>query len=128
MFTSILSEPSARDLGVIAPRSLAGATRGELAAALIEIGAPEREMRMRSAQLWRWIYHQGVCSFDEMLNVSKDFRARLAERFTLARPQIVSEQVSRDGTLKWLIRLEPVHGKDRGAEVECVYIPESDRG
>jgi 23S rRNA (adenine2503-C2)-methyltransferase len=129
MTSSILAESSARDVCVSAPkRSLAGATRGELAASLVEIGVPEREIRMRAAQLWHWIYHRGVSSFDEMLNISKVFRVRLAERFTLARPQIVSEQVSRDGTRKWLIRLEPVHGKDRGAEVECVYIPESDRG
>ena len=65
------------------PRSLAGATRQELAAALAEVGAPEREIRMRTAQLWHWIYHQGVSSFDDMLNVSKVFRARLKERFTL---------------------------------------------
>jgi 23S rRNA (adenine2503-C2)-methyltransferase len=108
-------------------RSLAGATRPELAAALTEIGAPEREIRMRTAQLWHWIYHRGVSSFDDMLNVSKIFRARLKERFALSRPQIVTEQVSSDGTRKWLIRLG-AHAKDSGAEVECVYIPEEDRG
>src|SRR5271165_5086053 len=125
MATSILAETSAPDVGAGAPlRSLAGATRGELAAALIEAGVPEREIRMRTAQLWHWIYHQGVSSFDDMLNVSKVFRARLAERFGLARPEIVTEQVSSDGTRKWLIRLAPTQAKDRGAEVECVYIPE----
>jgi 23S rRNA (adenine2503-C2)-methyltransferase len=118
----VLSEASS------SPRSLAGATRQELAGALTEIGAPEREIRMRTAQLWHWIYHQGVSSFDDMRNVSKIFRAKLKDRFTLARPEIVSEQVSSDGTQKWLIRLGPVHAKDRGAEVECVYIPEEDRG
>ncbi len=129
MATSILAETSAREVGASGPlRSLAGATRSELAAALIDAGVPEREIRMRAAQLWHWIYHRGVSSFDDMLNISKVFRARLAERFTLARPQVVSEQISRDGTRKWLIRLEPAHGKDRGAEVECVYIPENDRG
>jgi len=110
------------------PRSLAGATRQELAAALAEVGAPEREIRMRTAQLWHWIYHQGVSSFDDMLNVSKVFRARLKERFTLVRPQTVTEQLSSDGTRKWLIRLGSTHAKDPGAEVECVYIPEEDRG
>jgi 23S rRNA (adenine2503-C2)-methyltransferase len=110
------------------PRSLAGATRQDLAAALVEIGAPEREIRMRTAQLWHWIYHRGVSSFDDMLNVSKVFRGRLKERFTLSRPRIVTEQVSSDGTRKWLIRLNPAHAKDPGAEVECVYIPEDDRG
>ncbi len=111
-----------------ARRSLAGSTRGELAAALAEIGAPEREIRMRTAQLWHWIYQQGVSSFDDMLNVSKVFRATLKEHFTLARPAIVSEQVSNDGTRKWLIRLDQAQRQDRGAEVECVYIPEEDRG
>ncbi|PNG26246.1 23S rRNA (adenine(2503)-C(2))-methyltransferase RlmN [Methylocella silvestris] len=111
-----------------APRSLAGLTRDGLAAALLEIGAPERELRMRTAQLWHWIYHRGAASFDDMLNVSKVLRAQLAERFTLARPQIVTEQVSTDGTRKWLIRLAPSRESDRPAEVECVYIPDVDRG
>jgi 23S rRNA (adenine2503-C2)-methyltransferase len=108
--------------------SLAGATRHELAAALAEAGVPEREIRMRVAQLWHWIYHAGATSFDAMANVGKGLRAALAERFTLARPKIVAEQISRDGTRKWLLRLDPSDPRDKGAEVECVYIPESDRG
>ncbi|ACK51877.1 radical SAM enzyme, Cfr family [Methylocella silvestris BL2] len=111
-----------------APRSLAGLTRDGLAAALLEIGAPERELRMRTAQLWHWIYHRGAGSFDDMLNVSKVLRTQLAEKFTLARPQIVTEQVSTDGTRKWLIRFAPSAESDRLAEVECVYIPDVDRG
>ncbi len=87
---------------------------------------------MRVAQLWHWIYFGGVQSFDAMLNVSKVLRATLAQHYTLARPEVVSEQVSKDGTRKWLIRLPP-HPGDRtagglGSEVECVYIPEHDRG
>ncbi|WP_026607523.1 23S rRNA (adenine(2503)-C(2))-methyltransferase RlmN [Methylocapsa acidiphila] len=109
-------------------RSLAGATRRELASALAEIDVPEREIRMRAAQLWHWIYHRGASSFDPMLNVSKHLRARLGERFTLARPEVAAEQISRDGTRKWLIRLAPKDGESRGAEVECVYIPDVDRG
>ncbi len=108
--------------------SLAGATRRELALALAEAGVPERESRMRVAQLWHWIYHSGANSFEPMANVSKVLRALLSERFTLARPQIIAEQISRDGTRKWLLRLEPTVQRDSGAEVECVYIPESDRG
>ncbi|VVB50052.1 Dual-specificity RNA methyltransferase RlmN [Beijerinckiaceae bacterium RH AL1] len=112
--------------------SLLGLTRADLAEALAAIDVPERERRMRVAQLWHWIYFQGATSFDAMLNVSKHLRARLAEAYTLERPEVVSEQVSRDGTRKWLIRLAP-HPQDRtahgrGSEVECVYIPESDRG
>jgi 23S rRNA (adenine2503-C2)-methyltransferase len=108
--------------------SLAGVTRRELAAALAGAGVPEREIRMRVAQLWRWIYHAGTNSFEPMANVSKVLRGTLAEHFTLARPEIVAEQVSGDGTRKWLLRLDPVDRQDKGAEVECVYIPETDRG
>ncbi len=112
--------------------SLLGLTRAGLAAALAAAGVPERERRMRVAQLWHWIYFAGAPTFEAMLNVSKGLRATLAERYTLARPDVVAEQVSSDGTRKWLIRLPP-HPHDRtanglGSEVECVYIPESDRG
>ncbi|WP_446737761.1 23S rRNA (adenine(2503)-C(2))-methyltransferase RlmN [Rhodoblastus sp. 17X3] len=108
--------------------SLVGLTRAGMAEALREIGTPEREIRMRVAQLWHWIYFQGAREFDVMLNVSKTMRQKLAEHFTLARPEVVEEQVSTDGTRKWLIRMPPVDRLDKGAEVECVYIPESDRG
>ncbi len=110
------------------PDSLAGATRPGLSAALLDAGVPERDLRMRTAQLWHWIYHAGVTSFDAMGNVSKTLRATLAGRFTLARPEIIAEQISCDGTRKWLLRLAPVSPDEKGAEVECVYIPEDDRG
>ncbi len=127
---SVTLEPSPPP--ALARASLVGLTRLGLAEALAAIDVPERERRMRVAQLWHWIYFQGATSFDAMLNVSKHLRARLAEAYTLERPEVVSEQVSQDGTRKWLIRLPPnrldrtAHG--RGSEVECVYIPESDRG
>ena len=108
--------------------SLAGMTRQEIGDALRRIGVPEREVRMRSSQLFQWIYVQGVHGFDAMLNVAKGLRSRLAEAYTLERPTIVAEQVSVDGTRKWLIRLEPTSAHDKGAEIECVYIPETDRG
>jgi 23S rRNA (adenine2503-C2)-methyltransferase len=108
--------------------SLAGATRPELAAALASIGVPEREMRMRVAQLWHWVYFRGATDFAGMTTVGKGLRQALAEKFSLARPEVVAEQVSRDGTRKWLLRLAPADARDKGAEVECVYIPESDRG
>jgi 23S rRNA (adenine2503-C2)-methyltransferase len=111
-----------------APQNLAGATRAEIALALAELGLPEREIRMRAAQLWHWIYHRGVRSFDEMLNIARPMRARLAARYDLARPEIVTEQVSADGTRKWLMRMPSTGPHDKGAEIECVYIPESDRG
>jgi 23S rRNA (adenine2503-C2)-methyltransferase len=109
-------------------RSLVGLTREELKARLAEIGVPERELKMRVAQLWHWIYFRGIAEFEEMSNVGKALRARLAEAFTLERPQVVSEQVSKDGTRKWLLRMASTGPLDRGAEIECVYIPEVDRG
>jgi 23S rRNA (adenine2503-C2)-methyltransferase len=108
--------------------SLAGLSRVELAARLAEIGVPERDRRMRAAQLWHWIYFRGARRFEAMSNVGKALRGALAEAYTLDRPEVVSEQVSKDGTRKWLIRMPPAGPRDRGAEIECVYIPESDRG
>ncbi|MCB2023097.1 MAG: 23S rRNA (adenine(2503)-C(2))-methyltransferase RlmN, partial [Burkholderiaceae bacterium] len=122
------SATSAPDAAPPAKPSLLGLTRGELADALRGLDLPEREIRMRVNQLWNWIYFHGVRDFDAMLNVSKVLRARLADRFTLARPEVVSEQVSTDGTRKWLIRMPPVDARDKGVEIECVYIPEADRG
>ncbi len=120
-------------LHAAAGTSLVGLTRVQLGDALRALDLPERVIKMRVGQLWHWIYFQGVSDFDRMTNVSKDLRAALADRYTLARPEVVTEQVSSDGTRKWLIRMPPVAqdrlaGKNMGAEIECVYIPESDRG
>src|SRR5271155_3127584 len=107
--------------------SLVGLPRAELAEALSGAGVPERQRRMRVQQIWHWLYVRGAQSFDEMTTLSKDLRAKLAEHFTLARPEVAAEQVSVDGTRKWLIRL-PGEFKGTPHEVECVYIPEADRG
>ncbi|MGE3866779.1 MAG: 23S rRNA (adenine(2503)-C(2))-methyltransferase RlmN, partial [Hyphomonadaceae bacterium] len=101
-----------------APFSLAGLDRAQLAARLVEAGAPSEKAKMRAEQLWRWIYHYGVTDFAAMTNVAKELRATLARHFTLARPEVIDRQISKDGTRKWLIRLET------GAEVECVFIPD----
>ena len=108
--------------------SLAGATRAELAAALAELDVPAREVRMRAAQLWHWIYHRGAADFGSMRNIARPILDKLGERFTLKRPEIVTEQVSADGTRKWLLRMPAKGPHDKGAEIECVYIPERDRG
>jgi 23S rRNA (adenine2503-C2)-methyltransferase len=108
--------------------SLVGLTRAELKDKLAAIGVPEGELKMRAAQLWQWVNYRGIRSFDEMTNVGKGLRARLAGAYTLERPEVVSEQVSRDGTRKWLLRMAPAGPFDKGAEIECVYIPEVDRG
>ncbi len=107
--------------------SLIGLSREELSARLGELGVPDKQHKMRVAQLWHWMYVRGVQSFADMTSVSKDLRAQLESRFTVDRPEVVAEQVSNDGTRKWLLRL-PGDGAGRAHEVECVYIPETDRG
>lgn len=109
-------------------RSLAGCDRARLAALLAEAGVPHKQVRMRVNQLWSWLYVRGATSFADMTDVSKDLRQRLDGLFTLARPEIVSEQVSVDGTRKWLLRLPKRGHEARAPEIETVYIPETDRG
>ncbi|NTF88816.1 23S rRNA (adenine(2503)-C(2))-methyltransferase RlmN [Agrobacterium rhizogenes] len=107
--------------------SLIGLTREEMGAALKEKGVADKQVKMRVSQLWNWIYVRGVSDFDAMANVSKDMREMLKAHFTIARPEIVEEQVSNDGTRKWLLRFPP-RGAGRPVEVETVYIPEEGRG
>ena len=104
------------------PINLVGLTREALKEALITAGSPEKQVKMRLGQLWQWIYEKGVRDFEQMTNLSKDYRAFLAEHFVIAIPEVVSKQVSTDGTRKYLVRIAGGH------EVETVYIPESDRG
>ena len=118
------TEPS----GIEGPRSLAGLTRDELKVALAAAGVPEKQLRMRAAQMWSWIYARGVTRFEDMSDVSKDLRRQLAEFYTLDRPEIVSEQISVDGTRKWLLRMPKQRRDARAPEIETVYIPETDRG
>jgi 23S rRNA (adenine2503-C2)-methyltransferase len=112
--------------------SLVGLTRAQLAALLGSVGVPEGQRKMRVQQLWHWIYFRGLTSFEAMTSVSKELRAELAQRFTLDRPEVVAEQVSVDGTRKWLLRLpgetQGTGLAERPHEVECVYIPDTDRG
>jgi len=108
--------------------TLVGMTRADLTDRLRDIGIADKALRMRANQLWRWIYVSGVTSFDAMSNVSKDLRTKLEETYSLDRPEIVSEQVSEDGTRKWLLRLAKSPTDAKGPEVETVYIPEADRG
>jgi 23S rRNA (adenine2503-C2)-methyltransferase len=105
-----------------AKTSLIGLDAGAMAAALIAAGLAEKSAKMRVRQLWNWIYVHGARDFALMTNLAKDFRADMEAHFTLARPEIVTEQVSSDGTRKWLLRTGP------GIEFETVYIPEAERG
>ena len=108
--------------------SLVGLSRAELAEALASVGVPASQRKMRAQQIWNWLYARGATGFEQMTSVSKELRAALAEKFTLARPEVVAEQVSVDGTRKWLLRLPSENPGERPHEVECVYIPETDRG
>lgn len=103
-------------------KSLIGLTRDEIAQALIEAGEPQRTAKMRSKQLFHWLYYQGASDFGDMTTISKEMRARLPENFTAKRPEITDLQRSSDGTRKWLVKF------DDGEEVESVHIPEEDRG
>ncbi|OKO77707.1 23S rRNA (adenine(2503)-C(2))-methyltransferase RlmN [Bradyrhizobium sp. AS23.2] len=108
--------------------SLIGLSRAELADCLGEIGVAPAQRKMRVQQLWHWIYFRGAKNFDEMTSVSKAIRTSLSERFTVDRPEVVAEQISNDGTRKWLLRLPSGDNVEKAHEVECVYIPETDRG
>ncbi|MDO5369645.1 23S rRNA (adenine(2503)-C(2))-methyltransferase RlmN [Paracoccus sp. (in: a-proteobacteria)] len=102
--------------------NIVGLTREQLRAALVEAGTPERQARMRVGQIWQWVYHWGLRDFGAMTNLAKDYRAFLAERFEIALPEVVTRQISDDGTRKYLLRIAGGH------EVETVYIPEEGRG
>ncbi|WP_137701321.1 23S rRNA (adenine(2503)-C(2))-methyltransferase RlmN [Marimonas lutisalis] len=102
--------------------NLVGLTRPQLREALIAAGTPEKQAKMRADQLWQWIYQKGESDFAAMTNLAKAYRADLDAAFVIERPEVVSRQVSADGTRKYLVRISGGH------EVEVVYIPEEDRG
>lgn len=104
------------------PTNLVGLTRDAMRDALIAAGTPEKQAKMRVGQIWQWIYYWGVRDFEQMTNLAKDYRAMLAENFVISLPEVVTRQVSGDGTRKYLVRIAGGH------EVEVVYIPETDRG
>ncbi|WP_455481995.1 23S rRNA (adenine(2503)-C(2))-methyltransferase RlmN [Bartonella sp. B35(2025)] len=106
---------------------LIGLFRDEMVEALKAVGVPENQVRMRVRQLWHWLYIRGVSNFDEMLNISKPMQEILKSHFSIARPEIVKEQISKDGTRKWLLRF-PARGAGKPVEIETVYIPEEGRG
>ena len=104
------------------PKNLVGLTRAQMREELIAAGTPEKQAKMRVGQVWQWIYQWGVRDFALMTNLAKTYRAQLAECFVIEVPEVVSKQVSEDGTRKYLVRIAGGH------EVEVVYIPEEDRG
>jgi 23S rRNA (adenine2503-C2)-methyltransferase len=108
--------------------SLVGVSRAGLIDALAGIGVPQDKRKMRAQQIWSWLYVRGVTGFEQMTSLSKELRAQLAAHFTLARPEVVAEQISVDGTRKWLLRLPGERAGEAPHEVECVYIPDTERG
>src|SRR6202163_3222552 len=108
--------------------SLIGLSRSEIAKRLAAIGVAPAQRKMRVQQLWHWIYVRGAKNFDEMTSISKEMRAQLDAHFTAARPEVAAEQISNEGTRKWLLRLPSGDSFEKAHEVECVYIPETDRG
>jgi 23S rRNA (adenine2503-C2)-methyltransferase len=102
--------------------NIVGLTREALRDVLIAAGTPEKQAKMRVNQIWQWVYFWGIRDFAAMTNLAKDYRALLGERFVIELPQIVTREVSADGTRKYLVRIAGGH------EVETVYIPEEDRG
>ncbi|MEL6436673.1 MAG: 23S rRNA (adenine(2503)-C(2))-methyltransferase RlmN [Pseudomonadota bacterium] len=124
-----LTDPQSRPIvsGAATKPALTGMTREKLGDALRGIGVADKQVRMRVQQLWHWLYIRGVDDFAAMTNVSKDLRAKLADAFSIEQPEIVEEQISADGTRKWLLRF-PSRGAGAPVDVETVYIPEEGRG
>ena len=127
--TAPIATPITQDVLTI-PRKLAeggktniiGLTRDQLRAALIAAGTPDKQAKMRLGQVWQWVYHWGVRDFGAMTNLAKDYRALLESHFVIELPEVVTRQISEDGTRKYLVRIAGGH------EVEVVYIPEENRG
>jgi 23S rRNA (adenine2503-C2)-methyltransferase len=111
-----------RKLPVGGLTNLVGLTRDQMRDAFLAAGTPEKQVKMRVGQVWQWVYYWGIRDFDQMSNLAKDYRTLLAQHFVVELPQVVTRQVSADGTRKYLVRIAGGH------EVEVVYIPETDRG
>ena len=116
--------PVARD---ITPRAdgridLIGLARPRIAELFVAAGLDAKAAKLRSRQVFHWLYHRGVTDFEAMTDIAKTMRPWLAERFVVGRPDIVEAQVSSDGTRKWLLRT------DDGHDFEMVFIPDADRG
>ena len=102
--------------------NLVGLTRDQMREAFLAAGTPEKQVKMRVGQVWQWVYYWGIRDFAEMSNLAREYRALLAAHFVVELPEVVTRQVSQDGTRKYLVRIAGGH------EVEVVYIPETERG
>ena len=119
--------PVPRANAVVTPRAdgkidLLGLTRAQIAGYLADAGLDAKASKLRSKQIFHWLYHRGVTDFDAMTDIAKNMRPWLSDRFVIGRPEVVEAQVSEDGTRKWLLR------SDDGQDYEMVFIPDADRG
>ena len=103
-------------------RDLLGRSKVELREILAEAGLDPKQAKLRSKQLWHWIYNRGATDFTAMTDIAKAMHPWLEERFVIGRPGVVEAQVSSDGTRKWLLRSDDNH------DYEMVFIPDADRG
>ena len=103
-------------------RNIVGMSRSELSEALLSIGTEAKNIKMRQNQIWSWIYQKGIKDFNLMSNISKEYRGVLNKSLTITRPTVTKQLISKDGTRKYLLRLQD------GNEIEAVYIPERNRG
>ena len=103
-------------------RNIVGMSRSELSEALLSIGTEAKNIKMRQNQIWSWIYQKGIKDFNLMSNISKEYREVLNKSLTITRPTVTKQLISKDGTRKYLLRLQD------GNEIEAVYIPEKKRG
>ena len=101
---------------------LMGLSRAQIKGAFEEAGLDAKAAKLRSKQIFHWLYHRGETEFDAMTDLAKPMRGWMAERFVVGRPQVVEAQVSSDGTRQWLLR------SDDGQDYEMVFIPGADRG
>ena len=123
MSTTLISNAPEKISGAVTPPvdarvRLVGLGRKEIAQHLTDFGIEPKKVRMRTKQIFHWIYNYGVTDWSQMTNIAKGLRAQFEEKFSLARPEIIERQISVDGTRKYLIRMAP------GIEVESVFIPD----
>jgi 23S rRNA (adenine2503-C2)-methyltransferase len=116
--------PVARE---ITPRAdgridLLGLPRPRICELFEQAGLDARQAKLRSKQVYHWLYHRGVTDFDAMTDIAKTMRPWLSERFVVGRPNVIEAQHSSDGTRKWLLQT------DDGHDFEMVFIPDADRG
>ena len=116
--------PVARD---ITPRAdgridLLGLTKRQIMDLFAGAGLDAKQSKLRANQVFHWIYHRGETEFEAMTDIAKTMRPWLAERFVIARPDVVEAQHSSDGTRKWLLKTADGH------EYEMVFIPDETRG